>query len=323
MSATQAPLRFERVRNFGRIFGETRRFIRENFSVFFRTILFLAGPVILLTCSLNIIFQTQLTSRSDNFEFNRMGSYLAVTMIYTQLRWAINGIVTAIVVSHFVKVWREKGQGKFEVNDVLKSVFKDFFGNLLAFIVVLFAIALISTVLGYVIYGMANVSIGAAILVIFAGWVAYFLIRFPFWYFVFSIFIARTSETPNQNVFAAMGKAGSVFSGSWWSTWVIFFCMWLILYIVGFAISMPAEIIAMIAKMTSLNVNENSENMKLLTNVLLSLGEFAKTIINSVFCVTVALHFYGLKEKMDGEGTKKYVELIGNKVDDDEADYTW
>jgi hypothetical protein len=63
--------------------------------------------------------------------------------------------------------------------------------------------------------------------------------------------------------------------------------------------------------------------VKLITNVLLSLGEFAKTIINSIFCVTVALHFYGLKEKLDGEGTKQYVGLIGSKTDDDEADYTW
>lgn len=323
MSEAQAPLRFERVRSFGRVFGETRRFIRENFSVFFRTILFLVGPVALLTCSLNVFFQVNLLGPNETPQFNRMGSYLALSTIYTQLRWGINGFITAIVVGHFVKVYREKGQGKFEVNDVTRSIFKDFFGNLLAFIVIFFSVALISTVLGYIIYGMANVSIGAAVLMIFAGWTAYILVRFPFWYFVFSIFIARTSEKKNLNVFAATGKAASLFSGSWWSTWVIFFCMWLILYIVGTAISMPASIIAMIAQMSSIQLDENSADMKLLTTVLLSLGEFAKTIINSVMCVTVALHFYSLKEKRDGEGTKKIVETIGTKTDDDEADYDW
>jgi hypothetical protein len=323
MSEAQAPLRFERVRSFGRVFGETRRFIRENFSVFFRTILFLVGPVALLTCSLNMFFQVNLIGPEETPQFNRMGSYLALSTIYTQLRWGINGLITAIVVGHFVKVYREKGQGKFDVNDVTRSIFKDFFGNLLAFAAIFFSVALISTVLGYIIYGMANVSLGAAVLVIFAGWLAYILVRFPFWYFVFSIFIARTSEKKNMNVFAAMGKAGNVFSGSWWTTWVIFFCMWLILYIVGTAISMPASVIAMIAQMSSFDLNENSADMKLLTTVLLSLGEFAKTIINSVMCVTVALHFYSLKEKQDGEGTKKIVEMIGAKTDDDEADYTW
>lgn len=323
MSEAQAPLRFERVRSFGRIFGETRKFIRENFSVFFRTILFLVGPVALLTCTINMFFQVNLLGPEQTPGFNRMGSYLALSTIYTQLRWGINGLITAIVVSHFVKVYREKGQGKFDVSDVTKSIFKDFFGNILSFIIVFFSVALISTVLGYIIYGLASASIGAAVLLIFAGWLAYVLVRFPFWYFVFSIFIARTSEKKNLNVFSAIGKAGSVFSGSWWSTWVIFFCMWLILYIVGTAISMPATIIAMIAQLASFNLDENSPDMKLLTTVLLSLGEFAKTIINSVMIVTVALQFYSLKEKQDGEGTKKIVEMIGSKTDDDEADYTW
>jgi hypothetical protein len=322
MSEAQAPLRFERVRSFGRIFGETRRFIRENFSVFFRTILFLVGPVALLTCSLNMFFQVNLIGEDETPQFNRMGSYIALSSIYTQLRWCINGLLTAMVVSHFVKVYREKGHGKFEVGDVTRSIFKDFFGNLLAFVVVFFAVALISTVLGYIMYGLANVSIGAAVLVSFAFGLSYLLIRFPFWYFVFSIFMARTSDN-NANVFSAIGTAGNVFSGRWWSTWVIFFCMWLILYIVGTAISMPATIIAMVARLFSFELDETSADMKLLSTVLLSLGEFAKTIINSVMCVTVALHFYSLKERRDGEGTKKIVETIGAKTDDDEADYTW
>jgi hypothetical protein len=322
MSEQQAPVRFERVRSFGKIFGETRRFIRENFTVFFKTILFLVGPIALLTCTLNMFFQVNLLTPGDVPEFNRIGSYLALSTIYTQVRWGINGLVTAIVVSHFIKVYREKGHGKFTVNDVTKSIFKDFFGNLLAFIVMFFSVALISTVLGYVIYGLAEVSIGAAILMIFAGWLAYIIVRFPFWYYVFSVFFARTANN-NANVFSAMGIAGKVFSGNWWSTWVVFFCMWLVLYIIGIIISMPESVAVLIAQLSTIDVNENSANMKLLQTVLLSLGEFAKTIINSVMCVTVALQFFGMKEKIDGEGTKKIVEMIGSKQEDEGVELTY
>ncbi len=322
MNEAQAPLRFERVRSFGRIFGDTRRFIRENFSVFFRTILFLVGPVALITCSINIFIQVHMLDAEEAPGLNRMGSYIAASQVYSQLRWVINGLVVAVVVSHFVKVYREKGQGKFDVSDVTHSIFKDFFGNLFAFIIVFLSVALISVVLGFIIFGLAGVSFGAAIVMTFGGGLAYFLIRFPFWYFVFSIFIARTANK-NTNVFDATGKAANVLSGNWWTTWLIFFVMWLVLYIVGTAVSMPATIIAMITKLSSIQVNEDSENMKLLMTVVLSLGEFAKTIINSVMCLAVALHFYSLKERIDGEGTKKIVETIGSKIDDDEADYTW
>ncbi len=322
MNGAPPPLRFERIRSFGRVFSDTRRFIRENFAVFFKSIIFLAGPFALVTCTLQKFYEVQLMTNDEQTSFTHIGSYLAMTQIYSQLRWAINGFITAVVVSHFMKVYREKGQGKFDVGDVSKSIFKDFFGNALALIVLFSCVALISVVLAFIIYGLAEVSLGAAIAVVLAGWLAYFLIRFPFWYFVYSVFIARTSSGKNRNVFPAMGLAGKVFSGNWWSTWVILFCMWLLLYIIGTCISMPAQIIAMIAQLASYDP-EKTTDWKLIESVLLSLAEFGKTIINSVFLVTIALHFYSLKEKVDGEGTKKIVEMIGTKNEDEEIELTY
>ena len=85
---------------------------------------------------------------------------------------------------------------------------------------------------------------------------------------------------------------------------------------------MPAQIIAMIAQLASYDP-EKTTDWKLIESVLLSLAEFGKTIINSVFLVTIALHFYSLKEKVDGEGTKKIVEMIGTKNEDEEIELTY
>jgi hypothetical protein len=321
MNGAPPPLRFERIRSFGRIFGDTRRFVRENFAVFFKTILFLVGPVALVTCSLEKFYEVKMATDDPQASFMHMGSLLAKTQIFSQLRWAINGFITAIVVSHFVKVYREKGHGKFEVNDVTKSIFRDFFGNVFTLIFMFLSVAFISIVLGFVIYGLAEVSIESAIVIGFTGSLAYFLVRFPFWYFVYSVFIARTSSG-TKNVFEGITLAGKVFAGSWWWTWVLMFCMWLLLYIIGTCISMPASIIAIIAQLASINPEKNV-NWKLIESVLLSLAEFGKTIINSIFMITVALHFYGLKEKVDGEGTKKVVEMIGTKNEDEEIELTY
>src|SRR5665213_1120651 len=108
MNGAPPPLRFERIRNFGRIFGDTRRFIQENFSVFFRTIIFLVGPFALLTCTLEKFYEVNLVQHPEE-SFTHFGSYLAMSQIYSQLRCVINGFITAIVVSHFMKVYREKG----------------------------------------------------------------------------------------------------------------------------------------------------------------------------------------------------------------------
>jgi hypothetical protein len=324
MNGRPQALRFERVRSFGRIMSDTRNFVRENFVVFFKTILFIAGPFVLLTCALQVYYQVNLVAPGEEYpSMNKLGSYLAMTQIYSQSRWVLNGFVIAIVTSHFIKVYREKGPGKFDTGDVSRSILRDIAGNLLAFIVLFFSVALIAFVLGYFVYGLANVSIGAAIGIFIAAWLAYLLLRFPFWYFVFSVFFARTSAQKPLNVFSAMGLAGRVFSGNWWITWVNFFVMWIILYMLGAAVSFPAQIAGSLAQLFALDINEESTDWRLITTVLMTLGEFAKTVINSVFCITVALHFYSLKEKNDGEGTKKLVDSIGTKNEDEGIELTW
>lgn len=324
MSGRRQTLRFERVRSFGRIMSDTRGFIRDNFVVFFKTMLFMVGPIVLLTCTLESFYQINLSNGDDISEsFNRLGSYIAINSILSQTRWAINGLVTVVVVSHFIRVYREKGEGKFDISDVGRSIRKDFFGTLFAFIMMLLIVTVVALIIGYTMYGLAEVSVGGFVMIMLAGSVAYLLIRFPFWYFVFSVFFARTSGPKNRNVFSGMGLAGKVFSGNWWMTWVIFFCMWLILYLLGFAISLPAKMAGYILQLFSIDLSADSPDYRLLQTVLTSVGEFARTIVNSVFCISVALQFFSLKEKEDGEGTNELIEEIGTKNDDDGIELTY
>ncbi|HEU4719546.1 MAG TPA: hypothetical protein VFU15_17000 [Bacteroidia bacterium] len=321
MSATQAPLRFERVRNFGRVFSETRSFLKENFTTFFLSLLFLAGPVVIITCALEMYYEIELAGPNDFPSLDRIGSYLAMTTFYREGRWLINGLVIAIVVSHFVKVYREKGPGKFDVGDVTRSLFRNLGSSLTGFIIIFLGVAIITAVIGFLVYGLAELSIGAAVLVLLSCGIAYFLIRFPFWYLVYSVFFANTSG--DRGIFGSIGFAGKFFSGNWWSTWVIFFCMWLLLYLVGVAISLPAEVLTGIAKLSSITSGNDDVDWKLIQTIAGTLGEFARTMVNSVFCIAIALHFHSLKEKVDGEGTKKLVESIGTKQEDEQVDLTY
>jgi hypothetical protein len=322
MNRSQEQLRFDRVRTFGRVMADTRSFVRDNFSAFFKTILFVVGPFILLTCTLESFYKIQ--NETTFFGDGAFAEYLAGTFIIHQLRWVINGIITAMAVSHFIKVYREKGSERFDANDVGASIGRDILGNLLALIMMLIIVVLLSTLIGYIIYGLAEVNAGLAALLIGVGFVVYFLVRFPVWYFIFSVFMARTTEKKTINVFAAIGEAAKVFSGAYWKTWVIFFVMWLILYLIGTLISLPAEVLSSVLTMLTIDsFLESSDEYKMLQAILLSVGEFAKTIVNSVFCISVALHFYSLKEQTDGQGTKELVDTIGTKTDDDGVELTY
>lgn len=323
MNQKELPLKFEQIRTFGKVFADTRKLIRENFTVFFKTMLFLVGPIALFTCTIHTFYQVNIIG-DDGADWSHIGSYVAASTIYTQLRWLINGLVTAVVVSHFIKVYREKGPGKFDVNDVTRSLFSDFGGSLLTALLMLIFVSVLSIALAGLIYGVATLSPAAGIFLLVVGYLGYFLVRFPFWYFVYGVFHARFAEPGNKNPFNAMQLHARGLSGNWWFTWMVFFCMWIMLMALGYIISLPAEVLGMASGIYDFDPMSNKDiDWKLVESILTSLGEFARTMIYTVFSAAIALHFYGLKEKKDGKGTMEMLEQIGNTKDDDHIELTY
>ncbi len=323
MNQKELPLKFEQIRTFGKVFSDTRKLIRENFVVFFKTMLFLVGPVALFTCTIHTFYQVNIIGDGGG-DWSHIGSYVAAATIYTQLRWVINGLVTAMVVSHFMKVYREKGPGKFDVNDVTKSLLKDFGGSLLTALVVLLGVTVISIVVAGLIFGVAQLSPAGGIFLIIIGYLGYILIRFPFWYFVYSIFHARLSGETKRNPFAGIALSAKVFSGNWWFTWLVFGCMWGLLLVLGYMISLPAEVLSMMINVYDWNPMEDKDiDWKLVESIMTSLGEFARTLIFTVFSAAISLHFYSLKERKDGKGTTEMLEQIGKNKDDDHIELTY
>jgi hypothetical protein len=323
MAQKELPLKFEQIRTFGKVFSDTRLLIRENFAVFFKAILFLVGPFALFTCTIHTFYQVNIIGDNGG-DWSHIGSYVAAATIYTQLRWLLNGLLTAVVVSHFIKVYREKGPGKFDVNDITKSILRDFGGSLLTALLMLIIVSVLSIAIAGLIFGVAKLSPAGGIFLLVLGYIGYFLIRFPFWYFVYGVFHARFAEPGRKNPFSAMSLHGKTFSGNWWFTWVVFFGMWAMLTALGYIVSLPAEALSIASGIYDIDPTRNKDvDWKLVESILTSIGEFARTLIYSVFSAAIALHFYSLKEKQDGKGTLELLEQIGKTKDDDHIELTY
>lgn len=323
MNQKELPLKFEQIRTFGKVFADTRKLIRENFSVFFRTMLYLVGPFALFTCTIHTFYQVNIIGDTVG-NWSEVGSYVATSTIFSQLRWVINGLLTAIVVSHFIKVYREKGPRKFDVNDVTKSILRDFGGSMLTAFLLLLFISVLSVAIAVLIIGVAKLSPGTGVFLLIVGYVGYFILRFPFWYFVYSIFHARFSMKEKKNPFSAMQISAQGLNGNFWFTWIVFFAMWATLTVLGYVISLPAQVLGMMSGLYDFDPLRNEDiDWKLVESILTSIGEFARTMIFSVFSAAIALHFYGLKEKKDGQGTMELLEQIGKTKDDDHIELTY
>lgn len=324
MNQKELPLKFEEIRTFGKVFSDTRKLIRENFVIFFKTILFLVGPFALLTCMMHAFYDVKIIGANSDFDWTHIGDYLASKMILSQFKWLLNGSITALVVSHFIRVYRIKGPGKFDVNDITKSIMTDFGGTLVNFLLVVLLPTILGIVLFGLLYGFAELSIGAGVFMIFLGYVGYFLCRFPFWFLMYSTFIARHAEDEKLNAFSALRLSAHVLKSNWWHTWVVFFCMWALLLALGGMISLPASILSWLAGLSALDPTQNMDIDWVLVNAILTgTGEFAKTMVYSVFAATIAIHFYSLKEKKDGKGTIGMLESIGKNKDDDNIELTY
>lgn len=323
MNQKELPLKFEQIRTFGQVFSDTRKLIRENFSVFFRTILFLVGPFALLSCTLQTFYEVKIIGGHSHSWYD-IDAYGDATTIYKQLRWILNGLLTAVVVSHFMKVYREKGPGKFDVNDVTKSIFSDFGGSFVTVLLVLIVVVIFAAALLGLLYGVGELSPGAGVLMVVLGCIGYVLLRFPLWYFAYGLFHARLAEPGRRNPFSALQLAGSVFVGNWWNTWAVFFVLWLLLMVIGYVIALPETILSMMTNVWHFDPTSDPDiDWKLVDSILTSIGEFARTLIYSVFSAAIALHFYSLKEKKDGLGTTDLLEQIGKNKEDDNIELTY
>ncbi len=314
MNVRPVPLRLERLRNFGEVFSDAMKFIRQNFGAFFKTVLFLVGPFLVLSSAASMYFQIEALDIDPYERMNRFGSLLAKSALIDRSAWLFNGLITALVISHFFKVFKQKGAGKFTVSDVVTSIFSDFLNTALTFIVVAFLTVAFGALIFVIIFGMASsANVGGSVLLVMGGGIGYLILAFPVWYWMFSVFFVRAMDE-DIGVFSALLYAQRIISGQFWKTWAIFFCFWLLLYVVAMCISIPSTIASGLAGVWSdQNFFEDADNYRAMQLIFSSIALFGRAMVYSSFMVPVALHFFSLRESEEGDGIRKQIEEIGKR----------
>jgi hypothetical protein len=62
---------------------------------------------------------------------------------------------------------------------------------------------------------------------------------------------------------------------------------------------------------------------KMIDTIFTTVGEFARTLVNSVFCIAVGIHFYSLKEHLFGDTITEQLNQIGHTKPDDNVEYMY
>jgi hypothetical protein len=304
-------------RDFGETFNTSIKFLRQNFKPFFKSLLFIAGPFLLISSLAGAFYQSSAvkmysTSMRVDYTSNVLEQF-GWAYLFLILTAIIANLVLVGTVYSFIVNYMEKGPGEFTVNDVANTLIKNI-GNILT---VFFCITLLSILIICIVVGIA-IAIGGTIpiLGVLLGIGLFFglLIIFPPLIWQLSV-VYLVKMHSDLGPFAAFGKTREVMRDNYWWTWVIVVCSSIGIGIIGLVFALPQGIFQAIMMFSNISGGGTSEGVSIAFLIVATICTFCTTLLYSLLYVINGVHYFSLAEKKDGLGLMDRINEIGNTPD--------
>ncbi|MBW6483730.1 MAG: hypothetical protein K0B10_11810 [Vicingaceae bacterium] len=309
-------IEFNKSRDFSETLTISFAFIKQNFKGFFKTILFLVGPILLINAILSGIYLQNMFDINSIMAGNRFPSEVFSPIYFLIIIFSIVANIMLVGIAYeYIILYEKKGLNNFTINDVWNAFVADlglivstFFFLIGVLILFGFAFALISLLLSLL------GAVGVALLfIIFL--VTFFLLGPPLVFLISAIYPIRIRERIG-NV-AAFSKAYNLTKANFGGTWVIIFISYLIIIVLALVLTIPAAIVGGMAAMHS--VNDASSVSSLLLTVVNIVSTFGGSLVNALLFIIIGFHYFSINEKENGDGLLDRINQIGqhNENNDD------
>jgi len=284
-------INLSRRRKFGQKLNATFEFIRQNAGGLFKSILYLAGPLILITSALVIYLQRDLFlitegNSGDPFAmFNAFSSSFGWT-------YALSVISTALLIAivyDYMVLYQTKKSNQIEVSEVWQLVRNDFFrvlvGGFLVSIVV---------IIGFFLFILPGVILAVLLS---------------------PIFIIMVKE--KLNVFSAFSRSFNLVSGKWWSTFGIIVVSSVIQLIVTLVLILPFEGIKFLIGFNALEGPDqeylNNSFFQIIDIAISSVTMLGGYFIYTILLIAIGFQYYNLVELKEASGLMEDIDQIGSE----------
>lgn len=306
----QEKINFRQARDFGETFNVTIKFLRQNFKLFFQSLIFIAGPFILISAIAGAFYQSSALEISTLGRFsggNPLAQYGWSFLIF-MLAAIVSGIVLIGTTFSFMINYMEKGPNGFTVNDVANKLIKNS-GNILSvfFVLTLLAILIMAVVAGIII-GLTTAVPVLGILFALAFIFGMLILFPPLMWQLSVVYLVKMQE--DKGVFESFGRTREVMRGNFWWTWIIVVCSTIALGIIGFVFTLPQMVYQMILLFS--HIKNGGGETPLAFLIVATICTFCSTILYSALYVINAFHYYSLAEAKDGVGLMERIDEIGN-----------
>jgi hypothetical protein len=310
-------INYHQTRDFSQKMSVTFEFVRQNFKSLGKSILFIAGPPVLLASLLIGSFFKEFLTASFNigrganpemFQNMFLSGTFWLQMVLMMVFLMVSTVATIATINNYILLYEEKKSNNIEVSEVWSKVRETFWMYL--------GTALLFTVLGIAVYALMIIP------VIALGAMSPFLIGFGIFaiiigviYLLFStslVFIIRAYE--RKGFFESIFRSIKLVQGKWWSTFGLILVLYLIVVTVSYVFMIPFYIITIVTSLHNTGVEgveEPASGYQAVSLVLITLYYLAQMIMYALPNVGIAFQYFNLVERKEAKGLMNQIESIG------------
>jgi len=259
---TNEIIEFKKIRTSGELIGVTFDFIRNNFKKLFLSLLFIAGPFLLIA-NLGTAYFFRVKPPDP--------TSILLNMIFTYILLVVYQFVILLVSYSFVSLYIDRGPDAFDVQDVLQHILHNFWKYLSSELIII----------PIIIIGL-------------------FLCFFPGIYLAIPlslIFIIRLRE--NLSIFEAMSRCFELVKDNWWNTFGFLFLIGICQVIIASIFNIPTYIVSFSAGLhQTTDISSLFSTTRVISMFLSTIGYLTYCIQY----VGITFQYHNLREQKEATG---------------------
>ena len=309
-------IEFQHTRDFSRKLNATFEFIRQNFKPLGKSILFIAGPPVLVGSVIGGSFIGEFLNlgQSGQNTPDAFSNYFLSISFWTQMILmfvflTVSFVIAIATINCYLIIYDQKKTNQIEVSEVWDGVRNSFWAYLgtsvlffvlfiIAYVVLLLPIFILAEISGVLVFFGALFVIGAIIFLLISSSLTYFIQLYEKKNFVEAV--RRSMRLVNH--------------GKWWSTFGLIMVLYLIMMTVSYIFIIPYYAVLFTNTLHSVStgtVVEPSASWKIWTIVFFTLYYMAQMIMYALPNVGIAFQYFNLVELKEAKGLMNQIEKLG------------
>lgn len=311
-------IEFHHTRDFSKKMNATFEFIRQNFKALGKSILFIAGPPVLVASMLIGSFIGEFFNLSQSAALNpgdtepfqnylmSVSFWIQITMV--MIFFIVSGVMTIATINNYLVLYGQKQTNRIEVGEVwerVRSTFWMYFGTMFFFSLLAIAAYIIMIIPVILLASISPALIFFGILLLVGG-IFYLMIGASL------TFIVRAYE--NKGFFEAIGRSFSLVQGKWWSTFGLIMVLYLVMITISYVFLIPWYVVTFISALhntSETTLQEPSTSWEMMTIVLFTLYYLAQMVLATLPNIGIAFQYFNLVELKEAKGLLNKINTIG------------